>query len=41
MIERALAADLAGGARLEFAPHGLVCRIEASLADAAPRAAGG
>jgi len=40
MIERALAADLAGGARLEFAPDGLVCRIEASLADAAPRGAG-
>ncbi len=38
MIERALAADLAGAARIEFQSQGLVCRIEASLADAAPRA---
>ena len=38
MIERALAADMAGLARIEFAPKGLACRIEASLADAAPRA---
>jgi two-component sensor histidine kinase len=37
MIERALAADLAGGASLQFDPSGLVCRIDASLADAAPR----
>ena len=37
MIERALAADLAGAARLEFEPEGLVCRIETSLADASPR----
>ena len=37
MIERALAADLSGAATLAFAPDGLVCRIEASLADAAPR----
>jgi PAS domain S-box-containing protein len=35
MIERALAADLAGGARLDFAREGLVCRIDASLSDAA------
>jgi PAS domain S-box-containing protein len=35
MIERALAADLAGGAQLDFAPGGLVCRIDASLTDAA------
>jgi PAS domain S-box-containing protein len=38
MIERALAADLDGSAKLEFDPRGLVCRIEASLADAASRA---
>jgi two-component sensor histidine kinase len=31
MIERALAADLSGEARLEFDPEGLVCRIETSL----------
>jgi PAS domain S-box-containing protein len=37
MIERALAADLSGAARLEFEPEGLVCRIETSLAEAAPR----
>jgi PAS domain S-box-containing protein len=36
MIERALAADLGGGVRLDFAPAGLVCRIEASLPEAAP-----
>jgi|GEM_PF-320429 len=38
MIERALAADLSGTARIEFAEEGLLCRIETSLADAAPRA---
>lgn len=37
MIERALAADLSGGADFDFAPEGLTCRIDASLADAAPR----
>ncbi|HEX8364205.1 MAG TPA: HWE histidine kinase domain-containing protein [Allosphingosinicella sp.] len=37
MIERALAADLDGSARLDFRPDGLTCRIEASLADAASR----
>jgi PAS domain S-box-containing protein len=37
MIERALAADLDGSAKLDFDPDGLVCRIEASLADAASR----
>jgi len=37
MIERALAADLDGSARLDFEPEGLICRIEASLADAATR----
>ena len=37
MIERALAADLSGAARLDFDPAGLVCRIDASLSDAAPR----
>jgi PAS domain S-box-containing protein len=37
MIERALAADLAGRVAMEFEPEGLVCRIEASLAEAAPR----
>ena len=37
MIERALAADLAGAASLAFEPEGLVCRIETSLADAGPR----
>jgi PAS domain S-box-containing protein len=31
MIERALAADMAGGARLDFEPEGLVCRIDATL----------
>jgi PAS domain S-box-containing protein len=41
MIERALAADLAGVARIEFEPDGLVCRIDAPLAEAAPRRAGG
>jgi two-component sensor histidine kinase len=39
MIERALAADLSGAARLEFDIAGLVCRIDASLGDAAPRPA--
>ena len=39
MIERALASDLAGGAEIEFAPQGLVCRIDAPLAEAAPRGA--
>lgn len=39
MIERALAADLSGGARLDFDPEGLTCRIDAALADAAPRPA--
>jgi PAS domain S-box-containing protein len=37
MIERALAADLSGGARLDFDPAGLTCRIDASLSEAAPR----
>ena len=37
MIERALSADFSGGARLEFAPEGLFCRIESSLCEAAPR----
>lgn len=37
MIERALAADLAGEARIDFTPEGLVCRIEAPLAEAMPR----
>jgi two-component sensor histidine kinase len=37
MIERALAADLAGAVELDFGRGGLVCRIEASLAEAAPR----
>jgi PAS domain S-box-containing protein len=36
MIERALAADLGGGVKIDFAPEGVVCRIEASLAEAAP-----
>ncbi|HEX8191556.1 MAG TPA: HWE histidine kinase domain-containing protein [Allosphingosinicella sp.] len=31
MIERALAADMAGGAKLEFQAEGLVCRIDATL----------
>jgi PAS domain S-box-containing protein len=35
MIERALAADLAGEAGIGFDPEGLVCRIEAPLAEAA------
>ena len=35
MIERALAADLAGQAGIGFHPEGLVCRIEAPLAEAA------
>jgi PAS domain S-box-containing protein len=35
MIERALAADLAGAAGIEFNADGLVCRIEAPLAEAA------
>ncbi|HEX8526772.1 sensor histidine kinase [Allosphingosinicella sp.] len=39
MIERALAADLAGGARLDFEREGLVCRIDASLHEAAARSA--
>ena len=37
MIERALAADLAGGVALNFEPGGLHCVIEASLSEAAPR----
>jgi PAS domain S-box-containing protein len=37
MIERALATDLAGAAKIEFAPEGLVCRIEAPLVETAPR----
>jgi PAS domain S-box-containing protein len=40
MIERALAADLSGSARLDFDPAGLVCRIDASLDEAAPRGEG-
>jgi PAS domain S-box-containing protein len=39
MIERALASDLAGSARIAFEPEGLVCGIDAPLAEAAPRAA--
>jgi len=31
MIERALAADVEGEAKLEFLPEGVVCRIEAAL----------
>jgi two-component sensor histidine kinase len=31
LIERSLANDLGGEARLEFAPTGLVCTIEAKL----------
>jgi PAS domain S-box-containing protein len=37
MIERALAADLSGTAGIAFEPDGLVCRIDASMEDAAPR----
>jgi PAS domain S-box-containing protein len=37
MIERALSADLAGGVAMNFESTGLVCTIEASLAEAAPR----
>ena len=36
MIERALASDLSGSAVIAFEPGGLVCRIDASLDDAAP-----
>jgi PAS domain S-box-containing protein len=36
MIDRALAADLAGRVEMDFATQGLVCRIQASLAEAAP-----
>jgi two-component sensor histidine kinase len=36
MIERALAADVAGGATLEFQPEGLVCRIDATLDQGIP-----
>jgi PAS domain S-box-containing protein len=32
MIERALAAQIDGEARIEYAPNGLICRIEAPLA---------
>lgn len=39
MIERALAGDLGGSARIEFEPEGLVCAIDAPLAEAARRAA--
>jgi PAS domain S-box-containing protein len=39
MIERALASDLSGGATIDFEPAGLVCRIDASLSDAASRTA--
>ena len=39
MIERALASDLAGSARIVFEPEGLVCGIDAPLAEAASRAA--
>jgi len=38
MIERALAADLSGGATINFEATGLVCRIDASLADATAKA---
>jgi two-component sensor histidine kinase len=31
MIERALDADMAGGAKLDFDPAGLTCRIDATL----------
>ncbi|HZG09642.1 MAG TPA: HWE histidine kinase domain-containing protein [Allosphingosinicella sp.] len=37
MIDRALAADLGGHVEMDFADDGLVCRIEASLAEAAPQ----
>lgn len=37
MIERALASDLSGQARLEFDPAGLICRIEAPLVEISPR----
>ena len=37
MIERALAADLAAQARIDFEPAGLVCRIEAPLDQVAPK----
>jgi PAS domain S-box-containing protein len=40
MIERALKADLAGGATMSFEPAGLVCRIEASLGMAGPDGSG-
>jgi two-component sensor histidine kinase len=36
MIERGLAADLGGAVRLDYAPTGLVCRIEAEIARAGP-----
>jgi two-component sensor histidine kinase len=36
MIERALAADMDGGAKLDFATSGLVCRIDARLDPATP-----
>jgi PAS domain S-box-containing protein len=36
MIERALAADLAGRVEVEFNPEGLVCRIDGSLGETAP-----
>ncbi|HEY0012994.1 MAG TPA: HWE histidine kinase domain-containing protein [Allosphingosinicella sp.] len=36
MIERALAADVAGGATLDFQPEGLVCRIDATLDQGVP-----
>src|SRR5205085_5253481 len=38
MIERVLAADLAGGATVEFEREGLVCRIQASLTEACAKA---
>jgi two-component sensor histidine kinase len=31
LIERGLAAELSGEARIDFAPDGVVCRIEAAL----------
>jgi PAS domain S-box-containing protein len=40
MIERALAADMAGGASLDFRREGLVCRIDAALAESVAREAG-
>ena len=37
MIERALATDIGGSVSLDFDPRGIVCRIDASLAEATRR----